>query len=101
MFNDADLDVVKEAERILYRAKWAICEELAAEKLSRTFSLRWTPLFPQSPVIQVVAVDGVVVGRIRHQGQRWLASGPAGRGPVADCDTFSAALVALACEANF
>lgn len=100
MFNDADFDVVQEAERILYRAKWTVCEEVAAERLSRTFSLRWTPLFPQSPVIQVVAVDGVVVGRIRHHGDRWVATGAPGRGPVADCDTFSAALVALACEAN-
>lgn len=100
MYDDADLHVVKEAERILYRAKWAFYEELATEKLSGTLSLQWTRLFPQSPVIQIVAVDGEVVGRIRQQGDRWLASGRPGRGPVADCETFGAALIALACEAN-
>jgi hypothetical protein len=39
----------------------------------------------------------VVVGRIRHNGGRWIATGTGQRAPVADCDTFRAALLALAC----
>jgi hypothetical protein len=63
-----DIDVIKDAERIVYREKWRICEERAAEQLAATSSLRWTGLFPESPAIQVVAIDGVVVGRVRHSG---------------------------------
>jgi len=88
------------AERVVYREKWRICEERAAEQLAATSSLRWTRLFPESPAIQVVAIDGVVVGRVRHSGGRWIATGNGQLGPVADCDTFRAALLALACEAE-
>jgi hypothetical protein len=91
------LEVIRDAERIVYREKWRICEERAAEQLADTSSLRWTRLFLESPVIQVVAIDGVVVGRIRHNGGRWIATGTGQRAPVADCDTFRAALLALAC----
>jgi hypothetical protein len=93
-----DIDVIKDAERIVYQEKWRICEERAVEQLAATSSLRWTRLFPESPLIQVVAIDGVVVGCIRHNGGRWIATGAHQRGPVADCDTFRAALLALACE---
>ena len=95
-----DIEVIKDAERIVYREKWRICEERAAERLAGTSSLKWTRLFPESQVIQVVAIDGVVVGRIRRNGRRWIATGNLQRGPVADCDTFRAALLALACEAQ-
>ena len=98
--SDAEIQVIREAERTVHREKWRICEERAAGDLAHTTSLRWTRLFPQSPVIQVVAIDGVVVGQVRHNGNRWLANGAGGRGPVADCDTFRAALVALVCEAT-
>jgi hypothetical protein len=68
--------------------------------LADTSSLKWTRLFPESPAIQIVAIDGVVVGRLRHNGSRWIATGTGQRGPVADCDSFRAALLALACEAQ-
>jgi hypothetical protein len=68
------LEVIRDAERIVYREKWRICEDRAAEQLADTSSLRWTRLFPESPVIQVVAIDGVVVGRVRHNGGRWIAT---------------------------
>jgi len=76
-----DIDVIKDAERIVYQAKWRICEERAAEQLAATSSLKWTRLFPESPAIQVVAIDGVVVGCIRHNGGRWIATGTRQRGP--------------------
>lgn len=94
-----DVEVVRDAERTLYREKWRVCEERAAARLAPTSSVQWTRLFPESPVIQVVAVDGIVVGRVRHNGSRWVATGAGQRGPVADCDTFRAAVVALVCEA--
>jgi hypothetical protein len=93
-------EVVNDAERIVYREKWRICEQRAASRLAGTSSLKWTRLFPDSTVIQVVAVDGVVVGSIRHNGRRWIAMGAGRRGPLADCDTFRDALVTLACEAT-
>lgn len=95
-----DVEVIKNAERIVYREKWRICEERAAEQLSGTSSLRWTRLFPESAVIRVVAIDGVVVGRVRRNGGRWIATGVGQRGQVADCGTFRAAVLALACEAQ-
>jgi hypothetical protein len=93
-----DLDVIKDAERVIYREKWRICEERAARQLANTTSLRWTPLFPDNAVIHVVALDGVIIGRIRRDRGRWIATGTGQRGLVADCDTFRAALLALACE---
>jgi hypothetical protein len=94
------IEVVKDAERIIYREKWRIYEERAAGRLAGTMSLRWTRLFPESDVIQIVAIDGAVVGHIRRRGPRWCATGTGQRGPVADCGTFRAALLALACEAQ-
>lgn len=92
--NTPDVDVVKDAERILYREKLRVCEERAAQRLPHTSSVRWTHLFRHSPVIQVVVVDGVVVGRIRRSGRRChqersagvirIAMTLAGLGPPAD-----------------
>jgi len=98
--NSPDVEVVKDAERPLYREKWRVCEERAAQRLAQTSSLKWTRLFPDSPVIQVVTIDGVVEGRVRRNGSRWIATGTGQRGPVADCGTFRAAVLALAVEAE-
>jgi len=99
--NDSSaVEVINDAQRIVYLEKWRICEERAAHRLASTTSLRWTRLFPESDVIQIVAVDGTVVGQIRRHRRRWVATGVGQRGPVADCDTFRGALLALACEAQ-
>ena len=95
-----DLAVLKNAERIVYREKWRICEERAAAHLADTSSLRWTRLFLESAVIRVVAFDGVVIGRIRRNAGRWIATGAGRRGLVADCGTFRAAVLALVCDAQ-
>jgi hypothetical protein len=92
-------DVIKDAEHIVYREKWRVCEERAAERLARTTSLQWTRLFSESSVIQVVAIDGLVVGH-NYNGRRWIATCTGQHGPVAECETFRAALLALACEAQ-
>jgi hypothetical protein len=94
-----DIEVIRDAQLIIFREKWRICEERAAARLSDTSSLKWTRLFPDSTAIQVVAVDGLVIGQIRRNGRRWIATGVGQRGPVADCGTFRTALLALACEA--
>jgi hypothetical protein len=98
--NSPDVEVIKNAERIVYPEKWRICEERAAEQLARTSSLTWTRLFPESPVIRIVSLDGVVIGRVRRNGGRWTATGAGQRGRGADCGTFPAAVLALACDAQ-
>ena len=60
----------------------------------------WTRLFPESPAIQVVAIDGEVLGHVWYNGRRWIATEKGLAGPVAECDTFRDALLALACEAE-
>jgi hypothetical protein len=98
--NTPAIEVVKDAERIVYREKWRICEERAAQRLAHASSVTFTRLFPDSPVIQVVAVDGVVVGQVRRNGSRWIATGTGRRGPVADCGTLHAAIAGLVSEAG-
>lgn len=95
-----DIEVVRDAERILYREKWRVYEERAAQRLAETSSLAWTRLFPDSPVIQVVAVDGVVVGRVRRQGSRWIATEIGQRAAIADCSAFRAAVGAMASKTD-
>lgn len=98
--DSADLAVVREAERVVFREKWRLCEQRAADNLARTWSLRWTRLFPESPIIQIVAIDGVVIGQVRYDGIRWIALGTGTRGPVARCAAFRDALLTLVCEAT-
>jgi len=98
--NTPDIEVVKDAERIVYREKWRICEERAAQRLAQSPSLTWTRLFPESPIIYVVAVDGVVVGQVRRNRTRWIATGTGQRGLVADCGALHDAIAALATGAQ-
>lgn len=95
-----DSQVLRAAERIVYREKWRLCEERAAQRLAQTRSLTWTRLFPQSDVIQVVAIDGEVVGQLRFGGGRWVAL-LAGEGArrVAESPSFREAILTLACQA--
>jgi hypothetical protein len=95
-----DIDIIKDFERIVCRAKWRICEERAAEQLADTSGLRWTRLFRESPLIQVVAIDGMMIGCVWHNGRQWTATETGQQSPVVECDTFRAALLALACEAE-
>ncbi|MFD2474823.1 hypothetical protein [Amycolatopsis silviterrae] len=86
--------IVREAERIVYREKWRIREEEAAERLAATRDLASIRLFPESPVIRIVALDGRVVGRVRRERNRWVA---VCRGRVvAATDTLAEAVYAFA-----
>jgi len=97
--NSPDIDVIKSAERIVYQEKWRICEERAAAQLATTSSVRWARLFPESTVIRVVAIEGVVIGQVRRHRGRWIATGAGRRGQVTDCGTFQTAVWALVCGA--
>jgi hypothetical protein len=89
-------DVVRAAERIVYAEKWRVYEEQAAARLRGTRSVRWTPLFTNSPVIVVVAVDGAVVGRVRRSGTRWVVVPSCCAGPIASRRTRRGAIADLA-----
>ena len=75
-------DVVAAAERVIYRESWQVHEEEAATRLASTRGVCWTRLFPLSPVLLVVAVDGQVVGRVRRGGKRWHAVVPGAAKPA-------------------
>ncbi|MGW4349979.1 hypothetical protein ACWEL8_33540 [Streptomyces sp. NPDC004690] len=68
---------VNAAQLTVANAKWRICEEQALHRLAGVSGLACTPLFPGHLVIQVVACDGRLLGRIRrHQEDRmvrWVA----------------------------
>jgi hypothetical protein len=70
---DAVPRVLREAERIVLVEKWHAMGDQAAERLSGTSGLRTARLFPESSVIQVVALDGQVIGRVRRYQRRWVA----------------------------
>ncbi|WP_019979853.1 MULTISPECIES: hypothetical protein [unclassified Streptomyces] len=74
---------VRAARLIVVNAKWRLREEQALGRLAGVPGLARTPLFPGHPVIQVVARDGRLLGRVRrrHEGGtvRWSAV-PAGAG---------------------
>jgi hypothetical protein len=95
---DITCDAVRDAELIITHAKWLYLEEQALALLSGRRGLSWTPLFPQSGVIQVVAFNGEHVGRIRRtrseRSARWLAIPPGGR-PLGPFRTARAAARAL------
>ncbi|MFJ7280577.1 hypothetical protein [Kitasatospora sp. NPDC098663] len=69
-----------EARFILINAKWKLCQEQALARLAHQRGLACTPLFPEHPVIQVVAFDGRLLGRVRlHRDGRktsWIATRP-------------------------
>lgn len=88
--------VIARAERIVYLEKWRVCEQRATQRLWSTRGVAWTPLFDHSPVIRIVAIDGIVIGRIRFHDHRWIAVGKHGDGPVLVRRRFSSALRALA-----
>ncbi|MET8405379.1 hypothetical protein [Streptomyces sp900116325] len=64
--SDSAIDVIREAERTVINAKWHWCEARALEQLAAQPGLACSPLFPGHPVIQVVAYDGQLLGRVRR-----------------------------------
>lgn len=79
--SDVDLEAIRAAERTLYRAKLRHLEQAALATLAGRPGLALTPLWPPSPVIQIVALDGVHLGRVRRDGppgdhEHWFAVPP-------------------------
>jgi hypothetical protein len=75
---DDALEVIREAERIVWAASWHLQEQSALGKLARTRGLRRARLEPRSDVIQLVTFDGEHLGHVRREGpagpdERWVA----------------------------
>ena len=70
--------IILAAEDILFRAQLSILEEEALWALRERPGLALAPLWPGSPMIQIVALDGTHLGRVRLEGphyapERWIA----------------------------
>jgi hypothetical protein len=78
MDDDEGLDVIRQAERIVWAAGWHLQEEYVLEKLAGTRGLARARLEPRSDVIQLVTYDGEHLGHVRREGpsgpdERWVA----------------------------
>ena len=72
------LEVVREAERIIWAVGWHLRERMALDRLAGTAGLACVRLEPSSEVIQLVAYDGEHLGHVRResppgQEKRWVA----------------------------
>jgi hypothetical protein len=79
-FSDDDdaLDVIRQAERIVWAAGWHLQELDVLEQLAGTRGLALARLEPRSDVIQLVTYDGEHLGHVRREGsagpdERWVA----------------------------
>ena len=78
MDNDDGLEVIRQAERIVWAAGWHLQEQEALRQLAGTRGLACARLEPRSDVIQLVAYDGEHLGHVRREGpagpdERWVA----------------------------
>ena len=86
--DDNALEVIRQAERIVWAAGWHIQEQSVLEELAGTPGLARARLEPRSDVIQLVSYDGEHLGHVRREGppgpdEHWVAvlkqPGAAGR----------------------
>jgi len=78
MDSDDTRELIRDAERTVYLARWQLREETALRSLASTRGVARAPLMPGSDVIQVVAYDGEHLGHVRLDGprgpgERWVA----------------------------
>jgi len=78
MGDNEALEVIRQAERIVWAAGWHIQEETALRQLTGTRGLACARLEPRSDAIQLVTYDGEHIGHVRRDGpgrpeQRWVA----------------------------
>jgi hypothetical protein len=78
MTEDDALEVIRQAERIIWAAGWHLQEQSALEKMSGKRGLARALLEPRSDVIQLVTYDGEHLGHVRREGrarqrERWVA----------------------------
>ncbi len=104
MGNDEALEVIHQAERIVWAAGWHIQEQDVLRQLAGTRGLARVRLEPRSDVIQLVTYDGEHLGHVRREGppgpeEQWVAvlrqqARQVGTYPSADA---AAAALAQAC----
>jgi len=78
MHGDDALEVIREAERIVWAAGWHLQEQDVLRQLADTRGLARARLEPRSDVIQLVTYDGEHLGHVRREGppgpgERWVA----------------------------
>ena len=76
--DDDALEVIRQAERIVWAAGWHLQEQQVLRQLADTRGLACARLEPRSEVIQLVAYDGEHLGHIRRESpsgpaERWVA----------------------------
>jgi hypothetical protein len=78
MGDNDGLEVIHEAERIVWVASWHLQEQRVLAELAGTRGLACARLEPRSAVIQLVTYDGEHLGHVRRNGppgprERWVA----------------------------
>jgi hypothetical protein len=78
MDDDDVLEVIRQAERIVWAAGWHLQEQDVLRQLAGTRGLGRARLEPRSDVIQLVTYDGEHLGHVRREGlsgpdERWVA----------------------------
>jgi hypothetical protein len=76
--DDDELEVIRQAERIVWAACWHLQERSVLEELAGTRGLARARLEPRSAAIQLVTYDGEHLGHVRREGsagpdERWVA----------------------------
>lgn len=76
-YDDA-LEVIRQAERIVWAAGWHLQEQDVLRQLADTRGLARGRLEPRSEAIQLVTYDGEHLGHVRREGpsgsdERWVA----------------------------
>jgi len=75
---DEALEVIHNAERIVWVAGWRLHEDRVLRQLAGTRGMARARLEPRSDVIQLVTYDGEHLGHVRRDGprepeERWVA----------------------------
>ncbi|MGH3198544.1 MAG: hypothetical protein ACRDOH_00125 [Streptosporangiaceae bacterium] len=78
MSDDDAVEVIRQAERIVWAAGWHLREQDVLRQLAATRGLACARLEPRSDVIQLVTYDGEHIGHVRREGlrgpdERWVA----------------------------
>jgi len=78
MDDDDALEVIRQAQRVVWAAGWHLREQEVLRQMAGTRGLARARLEPRSDVIQLVAYDGEHLGHVRREGpsgpgQRWVA----------------------------
>ena len=76
--DDDTLEVIQQAERIVWAAGWHLQEEDVLRQLAGTRGLACARLEPRSDAIQLVTYDGKHLGHVRRErpsgpDERWVA----------------------------